>query len=94
MDVKTKFRIEIKGKGNYDRALFCASYGESIDPYPGKMTINGKEKRCDLRIDVQQMFKGTLISKSKYIIMCVAIIFLEALIYVGVFYKWKRKVIK
>ncbi|MGN0477193.1 MAG: hypothetical protein ACI4HM_07645, partial [Ruminococcus sp.] len=89
-----KFRIEIKGKGNYDRALFCVSFGKLIDPYKGKLTINEREKKGDLRINVQQMFKGTLIPKSKYITMCIAIIFLEVLIYVGVFYKMKRKVKK
>lgn len=87
-----RFRIEISGKGDYDLALFCISYGESIDPYPGKLTINGKEKKGDLRINVQQLYKGILIGKSKYLLVCSSIIFLEMLIYALVFYKGKRKV--
>lgn len=87
-----KFRIEISGKGDYDLALFCISHGESIDPYPGKLTINGKEKKGDLRINVQQLYKGILIGKSKYLLVCSTIIFLEMLIYALVFYKGKRKV--
>lgn len=86
-----KFRIEISGKGDYDLALFCISHGESIDPYPGKLTINGKEKKGDLRINVQQLYKGILIGKSKYLLVCSAIIFLEMLIYALAFYKGKRK---
>ena len=85
------FRIEISGKGDYDLAQFCISYGESIDPYPGKLTINGKEKKGDLRINVQQLYKGNLIGKSKYLLVCSSIIFLEMLIYALIFYKGKRK---
>ncbi|MGN0461922.1 MAG: hypothetical protein ACI4HZ_05710 [Ruminococcus sp.] len=86
-----KFRIEISGKGDYDLALFCVSYGEFIDSYPGKLTINGKEKKGDLRINVQQLYKGNLIGKSKYLLVCSAIISLEMIIYALVFYKGKRK---
>ena len=85
------FRIEISGKGDYDLAQFCVSYGESIDPYPGKLIINGKEKKGDLRINVQQLYKGNLIGKSKYLLVCSVIIFLEMLIYALTFYKGKRK---
>lgn len=86
-----RFRIEISGKGDYDIALFCISYGEFIDSYPGKLTINGKEKKGDLRINVQQLYKGNLIGKSKYLLVCSVIISLEMLIYALVFYKGKRK---
>ncbi|MGN1132400.1 MAG: hypothetical protein ACI4RL_05800, partial [Ruminococcus sp.] len=91
---KEKFRVEINGKGEYDLAQFCTSTGESIDPYPGKLTINGKEKRSDLRISVQQSNEDTLMEKSEYIWLCIVIILIELLVYAGVFYKSKRKVKK
>ena len=92
--VNEKFRIEINGKGKFDRAFFCVSSGNSIDPYPGKFTINGEEKNGDLRISVQNLTKKPLMKKSEYIWLCVAIIIMEILIYAGVFYKSKRKIKK
>ena len=92
--VNEKFRIEINGKGKFDRAFFCVSSGNSIDPYPGKFTINGEEKNGDLRISVQKLTKKPLMKKSEYIWLCVAIIIMEILIYAGVFYKSKRKIKK
>ncbi|MGN1125864.1 MAG: hypothetical protein ACI4RI_00335 [Ruminococcus sp.] len=89
-----RFRVEIKGKGKYDLAQFCTSTGEFIDPYPGKLTINGKEQKSDLRISVQQLSEGTLMEKSEYVLLCIAIIIIEILVYAGVFHKSKRKVKK